>query len=30
MDSCLLLEVWVINMEKKLADTAKKNLLQTL
>ena len=25
MDSCLLLEVWVINMEKKLVDTAKKS-----
>ena len=25
MDSCLLLEVWVINIEKKLVDTAKKS-----
>ena len=25
MDSCLLLEVWVINMEKKLVDKAKKS-----
>ena len=25
MDSCLLLEVWVINIEKKLVDTAQKS-----